>query len=134
MDKSKKINALDGEALSDLVQAFLWKKGHRDTLQASDKMARQWFREDVILEEQDFPDELSRLRYYSEQTGVPVIEVIREALGDWLKCCYPVRIERIEKERGIPSTLEELPSTQMRKLEQAAPSWNLLPQREDLPN
>jgi hypothetical protein len=130
----KNINALDGAALSDVVNAFLWKEGHRDTLQASDKMAKHWFRDCLILEEEDFSEELPCLRYYSELTGVPVIEVIREALKDWRECCYPGRVEKIEKERGIPSTFDVLPSSEIPKLEEAPLNWNPLPPREDLPN
>jgi hypothetical protein len=129
------VNKLNGSQLADLCSEFLAKMGHRDTLRAHNLMAREWFRDAVILEEEDFPEELPRIRYYSELTGVPVNDVIRDGpLADWLYCCYPVRIERIEKERGIPSTLEVLPSDEMPKLQEAPLSWNLAPARTDLPN
>jgi len=97
-------------------------------------MAREWFRDCLILEEEDFSDELVRFRYYEELTEVPTEETIREIFGEWFHVTYPVRIERIEKERGIPSTLEVLPSSEMPKLEEAPLSWNLPPRRKDLQN
>jgi hypothetical protein len=54
------------------------------------------------VEEEVFSEELARIRYYSEPTEVPVIEVVREAEADWLNCCYPVRVERTERKRGTP--------------------------------
>jgi hypothetical protein len=102
----KNINALDGAALSDMVHTFLWEKGHRDTLQASDKMAREWFQGDVILEKEDFSDEFEYLLYYSELAKVPVLEIVREALADWIECSYPARIGSFEEKLGISSTLE----------------------------
>ena len=130
----KNVNALNGAELSDLICEFLEKKGHRDLLKAMDLMARHWFRDDLILEEEDFPEELVRFRYYEELTEVPMVETIREIFGDWFYVAYPVRIERIEKERGIPSTLEVLPSTEMPKLQEAPLSWTLPPPRKDLQN
>jgi hypothetical protein len=128
----KNINALNGAELSDLFFEFLEKKGHRDLLKAMDLVAEHWFRNAVILEEEDFPEDLPCLRYYSELTGVPVIEVIRDGpLADWRECCYPVHIERIEKELGIPSTLEVLPSDELPKLQEVPLSWNLPTPRKD---
>ena len=131
---TKNINALSGAELSDLFCEFLVKKGHTDTLGALNKMAREWFRDCLILEEEDFSDELVRFRYYEELTEVPTEETIREIFGEWFHVTYLVRIERIEKERGIPSTLEVLPSSEMPKLEEAPLSWNLPPPRKDLQN
>jgi hypothetical protein len=127
----KNINALNGAELSDLFCEFVEKNGHRDSLKAMDLIAQHWFRDAVILEEEDFPEELPRLRYYSELTGVPVVETIREIFEDWFYVTYPVRIERIEKKRGIPSTLEVLPSREMPKLPEA---WEPASPRKDLPN
>jgi hypothetical protein len=64
----KNVNALNGAELSDLFFEFLEKKGHRDSLKAMDLVARHWFRDAVILEEEDFSEELPRLRYYRELT------------------------------------------------------------------
>jgi hypothetical protein len=130
----KNINALNGAELSDLFCQFRHEKGHRDLSGGLSKMAQEWFRDCLIMEEEDFPEELARFRYYEELTGVPTLETIREIFEDWFYVTYPVRIERIEKERGIPSTLEVLPSTEMPKLEGAPLRWNLAPLRKDLPN
>ena len=43
-----------------------------------DLVARHWFRDAVILEEEDFSEELPRLRYYSELTEESVIDVLRD--------------------------------------------------------
>lgn len=48
------------------------------------------------MEEEDFSEELARIRYYSELT----IKVVREAEQTGSICCYPVRVERTERKRG----------------------------------
>jgi hypothetical protein len=59
-----------------------------------DLVARHWFRDSVILEEEDFSEELPRLRYYSEFTEGSVIGVIRDGpVADWLYCCYPFELQ-----------------------------------------
>ena len=90
----KNVNALNGAELSDLFFEFLEKKGHRDSLKAMDLVARHWFRDSVILEEEDFSEELPRLRYYSELTEESVIDVIRDGpVADSLYCCYPFELQ-----------------------------------------
>jgi hypothetical protein len=109
-EKARDVNKLNGSQLADLCSEFLAKMGHRDTLRAQNLMARDWFKDDLILEELDFSDEFEYFAYYQKLTKVPPVEVVREGMRDWLDCTYPARVDTIEKRLGLPSTLVSDPA------------------------
>jgi Ribbon-helix-helix domain len=48
-------------------------------------------------------DIVKQLREYSSKTHVPISKVIEEAVGEWLTCVAPVRLERLGLEPLAPA-------------------------------
>jgi hypothetical protein len=45
------------------------------------------------------------LEYHSKLSGIPIDDTVNQAVEDWLDVTYPVDIGRLEKAKGLPSTL-----------------------------
>jgi hypothetical protein len=103
--KDKGVAKADGAQLFEMFFTFLAEKGHPNPEKAIDKLAQYWFRDCVILDDEEFSEELVYLRYYRKLTNKPITEAVREALEDWLECSYVTDVYRIEEERGLPSTM-----------------------------
>jgi hypothetical protein len=101
----KKLMKLDGAELFEMFFAILDEKGHPNPEQAIEKLSQYWLRDSVILDDEEFSEELVYLRYYRKLTNKPITEAVREALEDWFECSYVTDVHRIEEERGLPTTL-----------------------------
>lgn len=92
----------------DMVYASLAKQGV-DPMEAIDCLARYWFSECVILEEDDNRDQLVYLKYVRKLSGIPVTELVQQAVQDWLDISYPSMVRRLEEKLGLPTTLISQP-------------------------
>jgi hypothetical protein len=97
--------AKTGSAEFEKAFTFFADQGHPNPEKAIEKLSQYWFRDCVILDDEEFSEELLYLRYYRELTNKPITEAVREALEDWLECSYATDVHRIEEERGLPSTM-----------------------------
>jgi hypothetical protein len=99
--KSKGVAETDAAELFEKAFTFFAEQGHPNPEKEIDKIAKYWLRDCLILDDEEFSEELLYLRYYNELTGEPITEPVREALGDWIECCYPGRVREIEEKRGL---------------------------------